>query len=316
MTSRRFGNRWPAAVMLLAGTTAGCTATEARSPDRAPAARPSITMRQLPADIGQVAYPLDRYRLTAAEQRLMEQATYVLVRRCTLRFGLELPPLGKAIDKTRRDRYGLSDPIEARTWAYSLDKPSVLAPAWLAPIAPGSRLHSIVTGTDADGRPAKEHGLPAGGCGGSARRALAQDRTSSGDDLVAGLDSEAWKSARADARVQQAESAWQRCMNAAGYRYQNAVEAPYAYWGERRLLGRKAVSPAEKKSGIKPSRAEFAAALVDVRCKRTSGFLQTWVALTIARQDQLVIDQGPALRAHREALSSSVRTAKHFIRAG
>jgi hypothetical protein len=293
-------------VVATAAIVTGCAAETGPGPASALPELPKV-----PDDLGQVSYPLDKYRLSAQEDRLVDEAIYALTQRCVRRFGLTLPPIGKAADKTRRDRYGLADETEARTWAYSLDKPSKLAPAWFGPIATNSRLYTVVTGAPAVGRPPTGvRGLPAGGCGEEARRALAKTPD---DGLVDDLDSQAWRTSRTDSRVEQTVTGWTSCMSAAGYQFTNPVEEPYSYWGEKRMSGRPALTPQEKKTGIRPTAAEIEAALTDVRCKRSSGFLQSWVTVAIGNQQQLVGANQVALAAHRRSLDTVVRAARAVV---
>lgn len=264
----------------------------------------------LPADIGQVSYPLDRYRFSVEEQEVIDQATYELTDRCVRRFGLVLPAKGRARDLRPRDRYGLVDEEHAKVWAYSLDLPSRRAMPWFVAIDDRSRLFAVVSGSGSDAGSAVKD-LPEGGCSGEARRGLGGEGVA--EDPVVALDREAWSTSMKDDQVVEATRRWHRCMQDAGYRYPDPIGAPYGYWGEKRMARFAALSTDQKKSGIKPSHSEVEAALADVRCKHTSGLLTTWVAADIAQQRRLVDRDRERLPAHRRSLDLQLERAEQAL---
>lgn len=265
-----------------------------------------------PIDVSRVSYPLDSYRFAPDEQDLLDRATYELTSRCVERFGLTLPARGRPRDLRPYDRYGLVDEQHAKVFAYSLDIPTRRASAWFVAIDQRSRLFSAVTGHQGDSQQPPLKDLPQGGCSGEAQRALLAT-TVPREDPVPDLDREAWNASMKDDKVVEATKRWHRCMRDAGHRYADPVGSPYGYWGEKRMARFAALSPEQKKAGIKPSGEEIEAALADVRCKRSSGLLASWIAADIAHQRVLVERDRGLLDDHRRYLDGQLARAEAVL---
>ncbi|MET8762910.1 hypothetical protein [Lentzea sp. NPDC004782] len=251
----------------------------------------------VPADIDldAVAYPLDAFGLTEPELAVVARARYLMTWRCVRQLGADLPPLPTGRMRAgRADRYGLASRHTAWEWGYSLDKPPERVVPWELLIDPASRLSQLLR----DG--------PDGGCLGATNRLLGEPATSP----LPRLDDEAWRASRDTPPVQQAAQAWRDCAARAGLHYDNPVEAPYQYWGEKRIAAHRTLSEAERRNGLRPTGPERRAALVDVRCKQQSGFLRAWADADVAAQRELVARHLGELTAHRHALDLLMRAAE------
>jgi hypothetical protein len=261
-----------------------------------------------------LTFPLDAFDLTDTEMETVDRARYLLVQECARRFGADLPirqPGARRLPDA--ERYGLADEGKARTWAYSADGPPPDAVPWEVAIDSKSRAFLIVNGVDPQGRPAGVAGLAAGGCRSGADRVLGQGTAPDARNPTPDLDDRAWRSSLQDPAVQSAATAWKRCMARAGHSYDNPVEAPYYHWSEKRVAANPHPSEEQRRNGIPPTDAERRAALDDVRCKRESGFLRTWVAADAAWQRRLVAENLDRLVEHRRTLEHLVRNATELL---
>ena len=206
----------------------------------------------------------------------------------------------------RDDDYGMTDPAAARRWGYTLDWHRDTTIPWEAGLAPGTRLFTAVNGRDTDGRPVETAGVPSGGCLASARHRLGMDQTT---ELVTGLERQAWTTSRERPEVTAAAGRWRICIEQAGYSYDNPVEAPYAYWSRQRMRANPHPTEIQRRTGIAPTSAEIAAAVADVGCKRTSGFLRAWIGADLTAQQDLVERNRDRLDQLRQTLDRALAVA-------
>jgi hypothetical protein len=298
------------AFLALLAMLGGCATTP---PDRGGL---ETTPVALPADIARLTYPLDAFRISTEEAMVTQRANYDLAQRCVARFGFTLPPRDTGPRETRRrDNYGLADENEARANGYSLDVVDRSREVqWEDRLDQDGQVFGIYQGTTKAGQPVGVPGLPAGGCAGEMFRAIEEGAPPLGDrELVAHLEKQAWNRALDDPRVKTAIESWRQCVGRAGYRYDNALQAPYAYWSARRTAGRTEVTPAQKVDGVPPTPDEVAAALTDVRCKKETGLLQTWVDVEFAHQRVLIEENSERLREYRSFVETCIRNAQRVL---
>ncbi len=243
-----------------------------------------------------VRYPLDRYQAIGAQRTAIDTAQAVLVQRCLARGGLDLP-LGKAADPPARpDWYGVTTESAARAAGYNAVGRPVEDLPFVQRVPPASR--DLLAG-----------------CLDETNRVLTEGAPALEDTyLVTALEKQALKRSQKDSRVQAVTGEWRACMAAAGHSFRDPWE-PYTYWNNRRATER-TPTPEEKRdprSGL--TDAEVAMAVTDVRCKDSTGLLDTWVAATAAYQQELVTRHAGDLRVHRRVLATTVANAERVLAA-
>jgi hypothetical protein len=277
-------------------TLAACT--------NVPATAPSPAAKQHMTNPSRVVYPLDKFELDERELQVVRRASYLLTLRCIQTVGGTLPPLppGRLHLPRGEDRYGLTDEGRARSWAYSLDAPPATAMPWEAQVRPDTYLFRQM------------YEKP--GCRTKAAHTLGQRRTKE-KNPVDTLDELAWRRSRTDPDVRRAEARWLSCMRQRGYtELTEPVDAPNFFWGARRTRNASS-NPAEKRNGVRPDRVEREAAVADVRCKQSSGFLRAWMVTDLAEQRHLIGQPRTheILAEHRRKLDVLVQRAETVIAA-
>lgn len=251
---------------------------------------PSITVVAIGA--AEVTYPLDRYQATPDQRTAIDTAQAVLVQRCLVGHGLDLP-LGKAADEpTRPDWYGVTTEEAARESGYN---------------AVGRPIEDLpfVQRVAKDAQPYFD------GCLAEATQTITAGSPPLADAyLVVTLEKSALKQSQQDSRVQAAIGEWQACMKAEGHTFADPW-APYDYWSQKRSASLTPEQKRDPRAGLTP--AEVAMALTDVRCKDRTKLLDTWVAATIAYQRPLVEENADQLRVHQRALDVNVANANRVL---
>ncbi|KMS74607.1 hypothetical protein ACM01_13440 [Streptomyces viridochromogenes] len=250
--------------------------------------------------------PLDTYSLTQAQKHDLEDAIYVLAKKCVEGFGGSWPepadPAGAATAASRR--YGVADERFVDKFGYSPPAPEGMSWTEIGQAREKSRertagipeeTRKVYTGevSRSDGKK-----VPQGGCRGSAYRALGMKGISVPySDEVDRIALSAWKESRDSEIVKRAARKWSQCMREAGYRYntpEEVIEKPA--WNLKD-------SPPSWVDLTKPSAGEVRTAVDDVRCKRNSLFIESWKA--VETEEQKV-----ALEEHRDLLKRARTTIK------
>lgn len=265
-----------AAAVVVASLTA-CTSADG------PRASPTRTPVAIPTGVGSEADPFAPYMHTEESARLVSQAMNILVRRCLLRFGVDVPlperapglPF-EAID----DQYGLWRADEARLYGYR-GKPPPAEPD-------GENLISLIPEESRwliNGGGVETHNgvpVPEGGCQDEALRelgVLAPGESGIPGDLVGDLIRQAFDTVFAEPEVQRLIGEWSACMSRAGYNFTDPFE-PFTYWLARDPTGRHYELPV--------SQEQLDAAMVDIDCKTETGLLSYWRDRHLAEQRRLV----------------------------
>ncbi|MFC7221130.1 hypothetical protein ACFQLX_23650 [Streptomyces polyrhachis] len=299
-----------AALVLTAALLAACTdAAEPRDTSRpapaprtaAPAAAHSLTAK--------LRFPLDRYGITDADQRLLERARDRLAADCMRRHGLTYVPSRPAKPAgvgPYTYLYGVDDPVLAAEYGYT--DPRALDPK--AGVPPREREltadEELVLHGDQDLAPAEVprtleaaeamkgprfagREVPVLGCYGDAVLRVNRPRADWVDPTVlTELAEEAALEANGDPRVKSLLAEWSRCMAAHGHRTKSPLTA-------REELG--LVGDARLKEAVE-------AAVHDVACKKETRLIPRWSAVDADYQRRLIADQRELLdrydKQHRE----------------
>lgn len=246
----------------------------------------------------QIVFPVDAYRHTVQDARVVGAAMTLIIRRCTARYGVDYPqnwpvdggpqPNGRVyglIDLQQAEQYGYhGGPVSGAGDDHKVDEPHY-TPEQAA----------IVEGTG--GMPPGP-GFPAGlnhdGCIGEAQAALGNKSPAlaAGEQLIARITSTASAKAAKDQRVIAADAAWSTCMKAAGYDYATPLAANDAGWPP---------------SSITDKERETATA--DVKCKLQTNDVGIHFGVESVYQQQLMDQNAEALKAYRAALDDQTKKA-------
>ncbi|GLY01197.1 hypothetical protein [Actinoplanes sp. NBRC 101535] len=245
------------------------------------------------ADVRSLTLPLDPYRPDRKQERQIEYGRMLIALKCLQRFGYTIAatampqPFPMTVNERR---YGITDETEAAVYGY---RPPFEAEKPEEPAVTGVAL-SILNGKDVSGVD-----VPEGGCRGEADRELADgaDPEAVDWDLAQTLSITSLKESRADSRVQAAFGAWSTCMKTAGYDYPD----PDAVDGESFM------------SAATVTETEIKLATADVKCKKETGLIDTWVAVESAYQNRAIAGNEQNLTALRTQLETRIRVAASVI---
>ncbi|MEU9118336.1 hypothetical protein AB0C96_00485 [Streptomyces sp. NPDC048506] len=246
--------------LLLLATTA-CTAAEHES---TPAPHSPPVSRQA----GQLRLPLDAYAATVAENRVVEDAQDILMRRCMKDLDMEwktLPSVdAQDTEPPNLRRYG-ADESEAVRYGYHPrpDPPSVVRRnrAWDEREALPAEVQRAAYGTS--GR---------GGCLKTARNQLVGDTAPPDYHAFNQLTVTALETSRRTPEVRGALRTWHACMAKAGFDYPE----PFA------------ASDSERWETAEPTAAERATARADVACQKSAKLVTVWAAAETRIQRRLI----------------------------
>lgn len=273
-----------------------------------------------------LAFPLDRYRISDADQHTLEEARDSLITACMARYGLDHtprePPEPDVPPHTHL--YGVDDPEFAAAHGYrhpvDLD-PAAYAVSTHAPYTAEQQLvlygepqdaeitHDPEGGAGHDAAHSGHHrtladavaptgtevrGIPVmtDGCHGEAVYTLNDPGPDWVDPtLIRQMENDAGLAADADSRVRDLLGAWSDCMAGHGYRATGPLTA-------REDLGL---------DGDPGGPEAVAAAVQDVACKSETGLVTRWAAVDAEYQQRLIAEHAGTLAAytaqHRERMA-------------
>ena len=245
-------------------------------------------------DVDALVLPLDQYIFSRpGATDLVLRAQWVLVARCVQRFGLEWTPPSpsNSPENISAKYFPLYSAERARRLGYHSDYSPPPEPTPLSgelQIARFGRGPKRLAGVE----------VPEGGCYDEARRYLAWGTpVFENEQFGLQLKNAAARDTERDARVQDAFARWSAGMEEAGYHY----ATPWDAWNDPRW------------SGPRASPLEIATAVADVQCKRTTGLLDTWVAVTRAYEQRYVDRHAAALAELTTAMEALERRAIEVI---
>ncbi|MDG4858259.1 hypothetical protein P8605_08860 [Streptomyces sp. T-3] len=293
--------RLTCAVIVLAAGTFGCSA--AASPASPPTSGEAVRARPggppASAQAREIALPFDTYKISVAEDLLIDSATDILIGRCMKAQGMrwtQLPPAGaRDVSPPNRRRYGLIEEKVAERFGYHAPPESARAERRAAAEENREAGLSDAEFVAANGRSGD------GGCWKEAYRQVVEDSSGSG----AGYDYEFLNTAAADAfeksrresGVQQAFHSWSACMKKSGFNYTDPLNAA----ADKRWQSKK------------PSGAEIEAARADVRCKRQTGLVKVWSAADTKIQKAAVEAHPTEFRALKDTKQAQLAAARRIL---
>lgn len=279
---------------VLAVVPASCTGRDAGEPRPEPA----INEQAIPVDGAGVAFPIEAFAFTEDQLRAVNRARDLLMQECMRQFGIDVAvgePAGR-LKPNLDQRFGLISLEQAEQFGYQPDPAQLARQA--APFqhrVPGEHKW-LLTGqgeTTFAGKP-----VPVEGCQGEAGRRLRTSEDHKGQ-IVEDIRREALTRSNEDSRVTKKVAEWSACMKEAGLRY-TVVTGPERHWNTMHA-----------QSGLKVTEREIDEAKIDVRCKRETGLIRTWMAVVIAYEERLIEEKTQALteaqKVSEEVLKNAAR---------
>lgn len=278
-------------VCLLAVLVSGCASGEPTkgSADPPPTSPTTVTPGS-PVDL-----PLDAYSGTGQVEVLL-RAQELLLRDCMqakgFRYEITNAPMTRATGKNLvRRPYGLTDRAQAAEFGYH-DPRAIAARSRPTPTTepPSDAYMMALHGYTVD-----KPGTTAGGCMKQAIDRLSSDLDETTATLVGRLTEEARSRTDDDPRVDDAVTAWSRCMAGRGFRYGSPTDAESAAWPE------------------KPDAKEKATAVADVECKEETDLARIWSAVEAAYQHRAIEQNAEALQHVRALLARRAARAADIV---
>jgi hypothetical protein len=284
---------------------AGCDATGESMPT--PSAEPPMGAKKAVLRAADITLPLDTYYLSTEQDLVLQRATAILVGSCMRRFGFAYRPPEPYPARTVRSHarlFGLIDPVEgAKTGYHGTATADLRAQeaAEKARTAVSPSEERVLIGLDTSGsKPVPVGGgVPEGGCLREADRQVAEGGPQVDDRLPETLARRAGGRAQADSRVQQGFAAWSKCMKDRGFDYKDP-------WAANNDPQWRTDSPSER---------EKVTASADANCKRSTGLVDTWFAVTVAYQKIAIEEEAPLLQEYVKAKQSRVSKATRIASA-
>jgi hypothetical protein len=251
-----------AALAVIAVSVSGCTAARSSQPPLTSSVQTQITL------------PLNAFRLSDEEQKLVLAARKALMIRCMRTAGypdvtVQLPtPSGTdLVSFANQRRYGALDQPTASRWGYHLprDTKAVDQYAMIERWKRALPRRALLALEGADG---------SGGCHGAATRALAKGVRQGDGGLVTRLDFESLERSRSHPRVVHTLRDWETCVAGYGLHYADPDAA--------------VSDPSWRLDSPRAAAAEIYVARVDVECKARTRLVQTWVSVETQLQRRLI----------------------------
>lgn len=245
---------------------------------------------------------IESYLTTGHETAELTAAQSILVSRCLKSQGFDYPVL--SVDKIveipdLKGRYGpVSDDEANLGYRYMLplvdsqSKSIHFRNDQLPPQTPA--LLKALSGSD---RP--NANTPPGGCEAEAHSELWGTQTSTGSEQVGQqIKSDSFTLSQNDSRVVGVFAKWSACMKSAGFSYPTPSDVQNdPRWG----------------SGTTASKEEIATAHQDVACKKSTGLVDTWLAVENEIERKEIDKNIEALTTGRAEIDSAVKNAAKLV---
>ncbi|NUT21080.1 MAG: hypothetical protein HOV77_18015 [Hamadaea sp.] len=309
MTARSLG-----VVMLFAAALlcTACTDAESTAParqahsDLVVGTQPPIAAVPHLDSIANLTLPIDVYRFSAAQTKMIGSASVLLVNECVRRFGF--PPLltdtyGPGASSLTR-RYGVTESEIAEQYGYHVAPQENISTPKDSTGQRFTRAEMLVlSGSDsgiaaAPGDPAPSGAvhsgmpIPPGGCYAEARKKISADDPAD-TNLASEIARAGFDQAQADTRVTAVFAQWSACMRERGYTAADPL----------------AIAATADLSLPTPRSAEIQTAVADVACKREHNVVGVWFTVESAYQNALIQRHLEKLTVTRRQLDAEVRNA-------
>lgn len=249
--------------------------------------------------------PVAALQVSPERQALLANALAVRQSSCMAAYGVrfagETVSASAAADPMQR-RYGVADLPTARTLGYHLPGKDAGRTA-AATVAVPAAARALLDGAARSA--AGGVAVPAGGCTGAARRALADTAPTAADvqrtgralGVISRIDATSFEQTRNSPALAPTMRAWSRCMSGHGYRF----ATPFA-----------ALQSVDLRTAA-PGAAEIRLATADAACKQTVGLVRTWAGLEAPLQRRAIAAAATELAPYRTALQTRLTAAARTL---
>jgi hypothetical protein len=293
VTRRALPSLAVSATIVVVMGAAGCSA---RGPSAvAPVPTPT------PTSFAQLQLPINAYALTDLQTAQQQSIGSRLVHLCMAGFGFNYPPpsmagptaaqLAAALQAGGSRLWGVSDPVDARTYGYDLPtgelSPESRPPPKKIPLPQAEQ--AVLDGSASPGSNGRR--IPAGGCADQAQRELAAAGIGyQGSQLVPDIAAESFDKTLANSRTLAVFAKWSACMRAHGYDYSSPL-AP----------------PADFNLNVPPTQAEIQTAVTDVACKFKTNLLGVTFAVQSDYEDAMIEQHAQELAKVKDEIDAEAR---------
>ncbi|MFI2077635.1 hypothetical protein [Streptomyces triculaminicus] len=271
----------------------GYSIAQSPSASASKSSKADITYR---ATLNDFTFPLERYRLSDADQRKVNNAVDALTARCLQGFAISYSPNPRSdIADTHSRIYGVTDEAQAKSFGYR-------SPAAVQKVTPQAAVeepqHAAVrTGAV---RTYNNKAVPLGGCVGEAGRQVYRGQHTSLRGLADGLIFQASDQAQRDDRVRKVFADWSGCMKDKGFSYKTPIDAMNGLAADRGAAGK----------------GEKSVAVADVQCKKQNNVIGVWSSIEAGYQNKAISAHRPDLKMVQEDLQSLLANAERALAAG
>ncbi|MFF1765782.1 hypothetical protein [Streptomyces sp. NPDC058249] len=236
--------------------------------------------------------PLETYMLSSPDIADIEDARSAVESACMKEHGLTFnPPSARSTvpvgfnAANMERRYGLTDPDAARTHGYQL--PSELTPEQEQEEADAEE--------KAEGRTEVWDDMLAGACIPEANQKIGIINPT---DPVGDLSAQSFEATKNQATVAKTITAWSACMNDHGHKARSPLDAAGAFPQARSAT---------------PARAEVAAAVADVGCKKSTQLVDIWYKAEVAYQKKQIASHKKELEAAKVRNTKLIGNARAVL---
>jgi hypothetical protein len=290
-----------ATVTVVSGVLAGCSAGGST---QAPAPVPVPT----PTSFAQLQLPINAYALTDTQSADAQYIGQRMIHVCMARFGFNYPSpgetgpgaaqLAEALQIGGSRLWGVSDPVAAREYGYTLPSTGPVTPPPnkknLLPSAELAVLNGPTSASSQDGQQ-----IPVGGCIGQTQREQAAAGISyQGSALVAEIAAKSFVKTLSDPRTLAVFAKWSACMRSSGYNYSTPL---------------KAVADPRWNLNAPPTQAEIQTAETDVACKFKTNLLGVTFAVQSDYENGLIEQNAQALAQVKAAVDAEARKLPQLV---
>ncbi|WP_406124244.1 hypothetical protein [Streptomyces sp. NBC_00989] len=269
-----------------------CSESSTKEGDKGSDEMPRNASTQKSEDSTDLRLPLDKYLLTADEQKIISQAREALIKKCMTRLGAQYEPTEQEASPeigNNERRYGLNDIELAKESGYHLpgldQQPSENYSKTILKLLRG--------GIDTY----KGVSVPAKGCLGEAQGELNEVKTQESLQGAQDLNVKSYQESQKDPAVIAAFKEWSKCMNAAGHKYTDPIAA----------INDKEFSTS------KPGEHERKVAVADVLCKEKVNIISIWSSVESTYQMSLIKENSRGLEEGENAKLRTIGVANLAI---
>ncbi|MFE6836831.1 hypothetical protein ACFVFI_18615 [Streptomyces sp. NPDC057705] len=294
--------RWIGIAAFLGAITLSACGAGGGTESAQPGGEPAVSENPTEVDPARITLPLDHYRQSAEDQKILNQAFSAEMTHCMARYGFSYPATqSSSVDEIGNSRrYGIHDAEAARERGYHppkdlLDKQRALD-AGQNQNKLSNEAQAVASGKGQSELNGKE--IPVGGCQGEvARNLLRGIKNIPKASLVDELSAQSYDRSLQHSRVREAFGQWSTCMKESGFNYRSPMDAN----NDRAF------------SAEEPTQIEMDTATADIGCRKKTRLIAVWASVDSAYQKKAIEGNAIQLAQIREAQVTQVKNAASSI---